>query len=336
MQPAPIPANENERLASLKKLKILDTPTEERFDRITRISAHLFNIPISTITLVDSNREWFKSCYGLDKREGDRAISFCGHAMLANDIFIIPDTKKDPRFADNPMVVGAPFIRFYAGVALTSADGYKIGTFCIKGHKPRTFTKSEIVDLKSLASWAEQEINARELKNALETIKDSKKKLELQEVILTNLSEGVYLIQENTGKIVYANKRFEEMFGYGPGELVGKNVASINAPNGHTSEEVAGKIMGALRKKKEWKGEVKNLKKDGTPFWSYASVSTFDHPQFGTVWISVHTDITERKKIEAEGSAYIKRIEELNKFMVGRELKMVELKKELKLAKKKH
>src|SRR3989338_9011020 len=105
MQSAPIPKNEKERLISLHKLGLLDTNPEERFDRITRTATKIFNVPISTLTLIDAKREWFKSCQGLGEREGDRAISFCGHALLANKIFVIPDTKKDRRFVDNPMVI---------------------------------------------------------------------------------------------------------------------------------------------------------------------------------------------------------------------------------------
>jgi GAF domain-containing protein len=141
MQPAPIPKNEQERLASLNKLGLLDTPPEERFDRITRVATKIFNVPISTLTLVDSKREWFKSCQGLSKREGERAISFCGYALLSTTIMIIPDTTKDDRFADNPMVSGEPYLRFYAGVPVTSADGQRIGVFCIKDTKPREFSK---------------------------------------------------------------------------------------------------------------------------------------------------------------------------------------------------
>src|SRR3989344_1027301 len=103
MKTAPIPENEKERLFSLYKLGLLDTKPEERFDRITRTATKIFNVPISTLTLIDAEREWFKSCQGLTKREGKRAISFCGHALLSNKIFVIPDTTKDKRFADNPM-----------------------------------------------------------------------------------------------------------------------------------------------------------------------------------------------------------------------------------------
>src|SRR3989338_9651519 len=101
MKKAPIPKNELERIASLYAMDILDTAPEERFDRLTKTATQIFHVPISTLTLIDANREWFKSCQGLNQTEGDRAISFCGHALVADDVFVIPDTRKDARFADN-------------------------------------------------------------------------------------------------------------------------------------------------------------------------------------------------------------------------------------------
>jgi GAF domain-containing protein len=165
--PAPIPADEEERLRALRSLNILDTMPEERFDRITKLATVLFNIPISTVTLVDSRREWYKSCQGLPAKEGERAISFCGYTVLEDTPLIIPDAKADPRFAGNPMVIGSPFIRFYAGIPLKSADGKRVGAFCIKDHNPREFPPEKVELLKALANWAELELNAHELSLAL-------------------------------------------------------------------------------------------------------------------------------------------------------------------------
>lgn len=188
-QKAPIPEDEKERLTSLRKLNILDTPTEERFDRITRLATQLFKVPISTITLVDSHREWFKSCQGLSGREGVRAISFCGHAVLAEDIFIISDTKKDPRFVRNPMVVGKPYIRFYAAVPLKAADGKKVGVLCIKDLKPRKLSSENATLLKTLASWVELELNVHELSTALTA-------RQLAEARLSELNEVLRLLNK--------------------------------------------------------------------------------------------------------------------------------------------
>lgn len=163
MKKAPIPKNELQRIASLYALNLLDTPPEERFDQLTMVATKIFHVPISTLTLIDANREWFKSCQGLPKTEGDRAISFCGHALVEREILVIPDTKKDERFSDNPMVIGAPYIRFYAGVPIMTADNSRIGVICIKDIKPRKFSKDDEEILIGLAKWAELEINLRNL-----------------------------------------------------------------------------------------------------------------------------------------------------------------------------
>lgn len=145
-----VPANETERLAAVHALRQLDTKPEPRFDIITKIAIKMFHVPISTLTLVDKNREWHKSCQGVMRREGARDISFCGHAILSTRPLIIPDAKKDIRFAHNPMVVGKPYIRFYAGIPLLSTTGLVLGTLCLKDRKPRTLRKEELEQLIGL------------------------------------------------------------------------------------------------------------------------------------------------------------------------------------------
>ncbi len=160
MKKAPIPENEKERLDAVHRLAILDTKPEKRFDELTREAVEKLHVPISTVTIIDENREWFKSAVGLNEKEGERAISFCGHALLAENIFVVEDTLKDSRFADNPMVVGHPFIRFYAGIALVDhKTNYLIGVFCVKDTKPRIFSVDEIAILMDLAERAEKELN---------------------------------------------------------------------------------------------------------------------------------------------------------------------------------
>lgn len=153
------PANEDTRLDTLMALKILDTPPEERFDRLTRIAKRTFNIPTALVSLVDENRQWFKSSIGLGICETPREISFCGHAILGDDVFIIPNTKKDKRFADNPLVIGEPWIRFYAGCPLKAMNGENLGTFCIIDYKPRNLSNKDIEVLKDLSSVAERELS---------------------------------------------------------------------------------------------------------------------------------------------------------------------------------
>ncbi len=158
-----MPANEFKRILSVYALDLLDTKPEERFDQLTRAAMKIFHVPISTLTIIDANREWFKSCQGLDVTEGERALSFCGHALMEYEILVVPDTLKDERFADNPLVTGGPRIRFYAGVPVKGPDGVRIGVFCIKDTKPREFSKFDEDILKGLAVWAEIQISARNL-----------------------------------------------------------------------------------------------------------------------------------------------------------------------------
>lgn len=265
MKSAPIPINEKDRLVSLYNLDLLDTSSEERFDLITLTATRIFHVPISTLTLVDAKREWFKSCQGLSKHEGERAISFCGHALLSNSVFVIPDTKKDSRFADNPMVTGEPYLRFYAGVPVMSADGQRVGVFCIKDNKPREFSKEEEEILKGLASWAEVEINSRNLSlalshgrrmekdldkekneeersnklqenerkamlNVMEDLENAKSTIEIEKVkdeaMLASIGEGLIAV-DNKRRIMIINKAAEKMLGWKMKDVIGKEITSL-------------------------------------------------------------------------------------------------------------
>ncbi len=155
-----IPHDEATRLNTLRSLKILDTESEERFDRLTRLAKRLFGVPIALVSLVDENRQWFKSCQGLDASETPRDISFCGHAILGDDIFVIPDASQDGRFSDNPLVTDAPHIRFYAGCPLKVANGSTLGTLCIIDQEPREFEAEDRELLRDLARMVEQELAA--------------------------------------------------------------------------------------------------------------------------------------------------------------------------------
>ncbi|MGN8144071.1 diguanylate cyclase domain-containing protein [Pseudomonas sp. 22105] len=154
------PANEAVRVQVLHDLKLLDTAPEERFDRLTRLAKRLFNVPIALVTLVDKERQWFKSCVGLDTTETPRSVSFCAHAILRDELMLVPDAREDERFHDNPLVTGEPHIRFYAGYPLTVPSGNKMGTLCLIDTKPRDLDEEERALLRDLAGMAEQELMA--------------------------------------------------------------------------------------------------------------------------------------------------------------------------------
>ena len=155
----PLPLDENARLLSLHSLRILDTPCEERFDRITRMTKRVFDVEICLISLVDSNRQWFKSGQGLDVCETNREISFCGHAICDEEVLVVTDASKDERFHDNPLVTGAPHVRFYAGCVVHGPNGHRIGTLCLIDQNPRSFTDEDVATLRDLAAMVDDEIS---------------------------------------------------------------------------------------------------------------------------------------------------------------------------------
>ena len=163
MTPAPIPDNEDARLNALRGLLLLDTPPEERYDRLARFAAEQLDVPIALLSLVDGQRQWFKSRVGVDVSETPRDISFCGHAVMKNELFIVEDASSDPRFADNPLVVGAPHIRFYAGAPLSSPSGHHIGTLCVIDTVPRTLGAVELAILDALRTLVNETLAGKEV-----------------------------------------------------------------------------------------------------------------------------------------------------------------------------
>ncbi|MHC4920452.1 MAG: GGDEF domain-containing protein [Planctomycetota bacterium] len=166
MQVPTTPPDENKRLASLRRLQLLDTPAEERFDRITRIARRALGTEIALVSLVDESRQWFKSAQGLNAAETKRDVSFCGHAILGDDTFVVADARADERFADNPLVTGDPRIRLYAGQPLHAPDGPRIGTLCAIDSKPRQLNREDLRTLRDLAILVENELRLETLSQA--------------------------------------------------------------------------------------------------------------------------------------------------------------------------
>ena len=161
MRAAPIPENEAARLETLRQYQVLDTDSEDIFDDLTRLAAYVCQTPTALISLVDANRQWFKARVGVQARETPRNISFCGHAILVRDCFIIEDALFDERFADNPLVLNEPFVRFYAGMPLWSPEGFAIGTLCVMDKKPRKLDGKQIGALGMLANQVMSQLDLR-------------------------------------------------------------------------------------------------------------------------------------------------------------------------------
>ncbi|HBP16747.1 MAG TPA: diguanylate cyclase [Planctomycetes bacterium] len=183
---APIPpTDELKRLARLRSLQILDTPPEERFDRATRLAARVFDVPIAVISLVDADRQWFKSKVGVEAEGTPRAISFCGHAILERGPFLVPDARLDERFHDNPLVTGELGIRFYAGQPLRlDPEVSGLGTLCLIDRKPRELSPDEVAALQDLAEIVVSELQALELSDAMQRLGILREQVEELESIL--------------------------------------------------------------------------------------------------------------------------------------------------------
>jgi sigma-B regulation protein RsbU (phosphoserine phosphatase) len=217
---APIPKDDAGRLAELHALGLLDTPPEERFDRIIRLISLALKVPIAFISLVDADRQWFKAGCGLGTPETPRSISFCGHAILSDEATVVPDAAEDERFFDNPLVTGEPHIRFYAGHPLRGPGGHKVGTLCIADRRPRTLQGDDLEMLGEVARVVERELGL------VEAVHLQRELIASQRLLLHEMAQAskyvLSLLPEPTDGGVRTRWRFEpssdlggDFFGYG-------------------------------------------------------------------------------------------------------------------------
>jgi two-component system sensor kinase FixL len=216
MQQPEIPANESDRLVALERYKILDTLPEQVYDDLTQLASHICGTQIALISLVDCDRQWFKSRVGLDATETSRDISFCGHVVAAKAILHVPDATEDSRFADNPLVVGDPKIRFYLGVPLITPDDYALGTLCVIDIEPKQLTSQQIKQLEMLSHLVVSQLELRLAEQAsrlLVSVVESS-----NDAIVTNTFDGT---------ITSWNPAAERMFGYSVDQVLGKSISTM-------------------------------------------------------------------------------------------------------------
>lgn len=245
MKIADLPFNEEARIEALHSLHILDTPPEERFDRLTRLARRLFDVPIAVVTLIDVNRQWFKSCVGLgDAKETTRDVSFCSHAILSDGLTVVNDATQDDRFSGNPQVTGEPYIRFYAGCPIQSESGYNLGTLCLVDMKTRTFDDDDRALLKDLGAMVEQELTAVRLATIDELSKLSNRRG------FESLAQHALGLCRRLGRpasLLYFDldkfKQINDRFGHAEGDQALSNFASLLASNFRESD-VIGRLGG--------------------------------------------------------------------------------------------
>ena len=207
--------SEAQRVATLRRFVVLDTPPENVFDRVTALVAKLFDVPMAFIALVDERRQWLKSKVGVEGSETDRALAFCNHAIRSDEVTVVPDTALDPRFHDNPLVLGGPKIRFYAGAPLIASDGMRIGTVCVLDRIPRTLDRTQLGILQEISSFVMAHLELR-----LEMLATAAAKNELAAVI--DASPNAIITGLVDGTITGWNRAATNVFGWTAGEVIGR------------------------------------------------------------------------------------------------------------------
>lgn len=283
MKPPGTPVDEVERLRELHALDVLDTGADAAFDALTDLAARILKAPIALVTLVDANRQWFKSRHGLDVAQTPRDVSFCGHVVADGKPLVVCNAHADLRFSDNPLVTGAPEVCFYAGVPLRTAGGHDVGTLCVIDHTPREFSDENVETLTRLAGLV---VNQLEVNRRLQMVQR-----------VTDSVPGMLGYWGRDKRCVFANAAYEQWFGVKPQELIGK-----------TMEQLLGPIypLNLPYIERALQGEKQSFEREipdpngGPPRYSHAHY--LPHISGDTVhgFVVMVTDITSRRSLEEQ------------------------------------
>ena len=289
--------NEEERLEALRRYEILDTPFEREFDDVVKLASQICDVPVSLISLVDQDRQWFKAVTGIDVRETPLDLSICLHAIQQTDIFEIPDAMHDPRFAGNALVVGDPNFRFYSGAILQTSDGFPLGTLCVLDYQPRELTESQHFALKTLADQVMMQLELRRtLKEREKEQAETEYWRRVYETVLTNTPDFIYVIGLDK-RFIYANNALLTVWGKSSPEIVGKNLYELGYESWH-AEMHEREIDEIVLTRKAIRGTVPFTGTPGRRIYDYIFAPVFDSQGIITAIAGTTRDITEHEETE--------------------------------------
>jgi PAS domain S-box-containing protein len=314
----PLPANEAERLAALRRYDVLDTPPEPAYDDLALLAARLCGAHISLVTFVDEDRQWFKATYGMRVRSTPRAHSFCARAIVAPEpkLMVVPDAAADPRFRSNPLVTGEPHIRFYAGAPLVTPDGHALGTLCVIDKSPREGATDEVAE--SLAALARQVVAQLELRRTLKECRetfDRYRQADASRLRLAGIvesSEDAIIGTDSAGIVTSWNAAAERLFGWTAAEVLGQRLGRLTPPDRPDELEALGDRLRARQPIERF--ETVRLHKSGRRIDVAVSVSPILDERGEAVGASriIH-DITKQKRAEEELLAAKEAAEQANR-----------------------
>ena len=296
---------EDERLALLKRCGILDTAPEPAFDELVELASSLAGVPIGLVSLIDSHRQWFKGRHGLNATETPRDLAFCAHAILDHDhTLIVEDARLDPRFCDNPLVVEAPHVVFYAGVPLrVGADRLPLGTLCVIGHQPHQLSSQVLRQLTILARQVELLLEARLRQRDLEEALIAKARGEQRESLLTKVAEQIpgmvyqFVLQpDGTSRFPYSSAGILGVYGLTPQEAERSDAPVIERIHIDDRERAIASITASAQTLSLWNCEYRYLHPDGRLLWLQGRAIPESCPDGSILWHGFITDISERKK----------------------------------------
>ena len=297
--PQRTPDDEERRLATLGRYGVLDTPPEQAFDDLTRLAAQVLDVPIALVSLIDRDRQWFKSSVGIEVCSTPREFAFCDHAIRQAGVMVIEDARQDPRFAGNPLVTGDPFIRFYAGAPLIADDGSALGTLCVIDSQPRSFDAASRETLALLSRQVMAQLVLRKQSMHLESLlRDLQERTQLLSQLSNRVPGVIYqfrLFPDGRSCFPYASERLWDMYEVYPEEALHDASSVIARIHPQDVEAVLESIEASASNLMPWRHEYRVvLPQQGTK-WRFGDAVPERLPDGSVLWHGFITDITERK-----------------------------------------